>query len=245
MNGVYRIVLVLMFVLGLGTQVVLADDIALEIIKADFSLSIDGNLDDWPLESFGENNYVYLSKNGNRVDGGMIRDDEQFNAKVYLTYDPSYIYVGAYVVDKYIKGDHVRPDLWQDSTIELWFNTGDFGKPSDPAQTAQYENGDYQINLVPMSGGKWDADYCVFPIALHNSLNDPRIVEVQSSEWSNDGLQGYIVEAAIPLDRFQGFTNISSGSQMKLGISVVHKDKWNTWTHIWWKDVVYHLVVFQ
>lgn len=178
------------------------------------------------------------------VNAGAIADAAESSADVYILYDDEYVYLLANVVDDNVTGPYSGGgSLWQNSAVELWFSFS--GVPADPAQYAFYTAEDYQINLVPMTGGAFAPTAWVYPAAqdAHN-INNP--IEIAARLWESPELSGYVVEARVPKALFPGFSQVTAGGTFRFAVSLVHVDAATAaWEHIWTPGVEYVTIEVQ
>lgn len=210
-------------------------------IRAASKITIDAQTADWNLEKFPSEAIVTLDPSVSLVNAGNIASAEECSGKIYLQYDEGSLYVLGIITDNNVVGDHIGHDVWRNSCVELWFNLGDQTKPADPGKYAEYGEDDYQINLVPVVGGKVKGYYYVFPGDVKAAYNENNSIEVASA--LHEG--GYVVEARIPLNKFPGMDKLAAGSSFGFAVSLVHIDPDAGWCHMWTPGFAYGKVTLS
>lgn len=181
------------------------------LVYSSEALEVDANLDDWNLAAYPQPTFL-LDPEVSFVRGpGFKAEDHQ--ARVYLAYDEKYLYVGADVVDKTIRGSGTGNSIWNNTGIELWLNGGDINTPTAVSGGGAYESSDFQLNLAVMAGGKdTPAVWC-----FNHGVDDRVSVQLAVKRTSD----GYTLEAAIPKADFTGLDALTAGGEYAMAVSTV------------------------
>lgn len=220
-----------------GGSVLAADTGSWVVTRTASPIVIDGDTWDWLPAPQAT---VLLSPAFSLVNAGAIGSDKESSGQIYLKYDDEAVYVLGIIKDDNVVGDQAGSGIWQNTAIELWFNLGDQSLPANPADYANYQDEDYQINLTPMVGGEKKGYYYVFP-GTKAAYNDNDSIAVAAKLVPG----GYVIEAKIPKAKFPGFAGIKAGAQFGFAVSLVHISTTAGWSHMWTPAVEYAPVTVQ
>lgn len=182
------------------------------INQTNVPIRVDGHLNDWP-----EARMIYLGRRDQITLGNNFwKGEEDFNGRVFITYDEQYLYVAAIVqkagsvVDtvnlsalqknnNVVNASDLR-SLWNGDCLELFLSTR--SKLVSPSHLAK---GDYHIGLSPGADCKSPQMYC---FNRDETISGSRLVARKT-------LKGYLMEACIPLAYFQGL-DLGPGKSIRL-----------------------------
>lgn len=212
-----------------------------EVLPATGKVVVDGALSEWNFGAWANGPTVVISPEVSTARTAAIASDAANSAQVYLAYDAENLYVAAHVLDDNVTGDASGSGIWQNTALELWFNTGNLDVPATLEKGNDYEAGDYQFDLTPMSGGAQKAAYWVYP-GDQGSRNDGQTVQVAAQVHGD----GYDIEARIPLAAFEGWSALGRGTVIKFAASTVHIDKASGWDGLFSPGGFnYHTLTFE
>ncbi len=184
----------------------------LTINQTNVPIRVDGHLNDWP-----EARMIYLGLKDQVVLGkNFWKGEDDFNGRVFVTYDEQYLYVAAIVqkagsvVDtvnlsalqksnNVVNASDLR-SLWNGDCLELFFSTR-----SELVSPSHLAKGDYHIGLSPGADCKSPLMYC---FNRDETISGSRLVARKT-------LKGYLMEACIPLAYFQGL-DLGAGKPLRL-----------------------------
>lgn len=211
-------------VLVLSTQVALAgpdEGLIVAAITRD-RISIDGNLNEWKLNLFGEANKIVLTKANGFINSGSISNDADFSAVIYALYDDDDLYIGVEATDDATENSYTGGNNWQNDCIEIWIDgAGDDGTMTD---TGGQDPDNYQFN-VDVNG---------FPYIYRND-NAATLLALMETAATMQGTN-YTLEIRIPFDAIPEL-DLSSSRIMGFGASFVDSDN-GAWNHILWQGEV-------
>ena len=164
-------------------------------------IRVNGHLDDWPTTRMillGQPSQVIYGK-------AYWRGLEDFNGRIFLTYDSQYLYVGAVVLKSgKVVNSSDKPFLWNGDCLELFLSTGAVG-----AGRQRLGQGDYHIGLSPGTECK---DPQMFCFNKNKDIPGGRIV-------ARAVKTGYLLEASIPLSFFAGL-DLGPGKSAGLNLAL-------------------------
>ncbi len=170
--------------------------------EAASSIRVDGHLGDWP------STRMILLNDRSQVTSGKInwKNKEQFNGRVFITYDPEYLYLSA-VVKK--SGDVVNNNgklsLWDGDCVELFISAYTPGAGSKN----RISRGDYHIGFSPGTNCANPQMYC---FNKEKEIGGGRIIAKKTT-------QGYVLEACVPLTFFEGL-EIAPGKRTRFNLAI-------------------------
>ncbi|MFA5205095.1 MAG: sugar-binding protein, partial [Lentisphaeria bacterium] len=162
-------------------------------------ITVDGRLGDW--EPRGG---ITLDSRSCKVIEG---DGAGYSAEVRAAYDARTLYVAAVVRDPEVRGDFNGHNIYQNDGIELWFDIrGD-------SLFSMNQPDDYQIGLTFTTGlqrpGVW---------VWRNEKPAFLLAGIRSVTTKTP--DGYVIEAAIPLDAFEGLVLPADGQVVHFNVSL-------------------------
>jgi hypothetical protein len=187
-------------------------------------INIDGELEEWKLQLFSDDNKIFLTKKNGFINSGTIDNDNDFSAVVYALYNDDNLYISAEVTDDAIDKGNAGGNNWQNDCIEIWIDgANDAGTMTDRGGN---DPDNYQLN-VDVKGEPW---------VYRNNDAQNILKQIKSSAkvvGTNYTLEVLISFAAIPeLD-------IKSKGSIGFSISFVDSDK-GVWNHILWQGEIEH-----
>ena len=156
------------------------------------------------------------------VESGAIANSDDFSAEVYTLWDPQSLYLAAVVTDDHVVVQHEGADIWQDDSLEVWFDCR-----HDAVTHTLFQDDEYQLGFSPAGPDRTRA--------LAWAWRNPRAEAVTPSLRVASSLipGGYLIEAAVPWTALQG-CQPSVGGVLGFNISMVDKDADQLWTHVTW-----------
>jgi hypothetical protein len=192
--------------------------------QSDADIEIDGNLGEWKLELFTEEQKIVLTRKNGFINSGDIDDDDDFSAVVYALYDEDNLYLAAEVTDDATEDGFTGSNNWQNDCIEIWIDgAGDDGTMTDRGGN---DPDNYQFN-VDVNG---------FPYVYRND-NAAALLDEMESAASLKGTD-YILEVRIPFSAIPEL-DLDKNRIMGFSVSFVDSDK-GVWNHILWQGEVEH-----
>lgn len=162
-------------------------------------IRVDGHLGDWPstrMFRLDQPAQVTLGK-------AFWKGPDDFNGRIFLTYDDQYLYLSALVQKNgEVVGAVDADSLWNGDCLELFLSTH-----PDFTTRVQLSRGDYHIGFSPGSGCKSPRMYC---FNKNTSIDGGRIVARKT-------LKGYLMEACVPLSFLEG---LDLGPGKSIGFNV-------------------------
>jgi len=222
--SIYMVVIWAFCILALSTQVAFAgpDEGLIVASKTNDRINIDGDLNDWKLNLFGEENKIVLTKANGFINSGTIDDDDDFSAVIYALYDNDDLYIAAEVTDDATENGYTGGDNWQNDCMEMWIDgAGDDGTMTD---TGGQDPDNYQFN-VDVNG---------FPYIYRND-NAATLLALMETAATTQGTN-YILEIRIPFEAIPEL-DLSVSRIMGFGASFVDSDD-GVWNHILWEGEV-------
>ena len=209
-------------------------------IKTYTPITVNSTLDDWVRRLAGSNWTgqldlqkgqvtqwmrpvpIYVNTLTSRVESGTVKSPEDFSAIVYTLWDAQHFYVAAVVTDDEVVTQHVGADIWQDDTLELWFDCR-----HDAVTHTLSQEDEYQLGFSPASKGRAEA--------VAWAWRNPRADAVAAAMRVASALTptGYILEGSVPWAALKGCEPTIS-SMIGFNISMVDKDADQLWTHVAW-----------
>ena len=183
------------------------------IKRAKEPITVDGDLSDWKLSKFGNDQVAYLAKG---------------SAKFYLLYDDENLYFAAAVKDNSVVGNQRGVDIWRDDAVEFWLDAkGD----ADIFNNMPFNPGCYQIDFAPLTKDGGPGLY------VYRNINTKPVadaIKVASKISKGPEDSGYVIEAAIPIRSITGF-ELKEGGVLGVNFSLSDKDSENgDWEHTIW-----------
>lgn len=171
----------------------------LTIDQAGAPIRVDGHLGDWP------STRMFLLDQPAQVTLGKVfwKGPDDFNGRVFLTYDDQYLYLSALVQKSgEVVGAKDADSLWNGDCLELFLSTH-----PDFTTRNHLSRGDYHIGFSPGSGCKSPRMYC---FNKNTAIDGGRIVARKT-------LKGYLMEACVPLSFLEG---LDLGPGKSIGFNV-------------------------
>lgn len=165
---------------------------------------------------------MYLNTLTARVEAGSVSGPADFSAVVYALWDPTYLYLAAAVEDDELMTEHEGEDIWQDDTLEFWFDCR-----HDAVTHTLFQDDEYQIGVSPAGPQRNTPVGWVW--------RNPKTEVVRQALEVASALTpgGYLVEARVPWAVLQG-CRPAIGGMIGFNISAVDKDADQLWTHLTW-----------
>ncbi len=180
--------------------------------KAAGPITIDGDLSDWKLSKFGEDQAASLSKG---------------SAKFYLLYDDENLYFAADVKDDTVIGNQRGVDIWRDDAVEFWIDAkGD----ADIFNNMPFNLGCYQVDFAPLTKDGGPGLY------VYRNINTKPLADAikVASKITKGPDGGYVIEAAIPIRAVNGL-EMKDGKVLGANFSLSDKDTADgEWKHVIW-----------
>lgn len=178
-------------------------------------ISIDGDLGEW-----NKSEPAILSKDTCKVIEGTVKNDQDASAKIYSAFDDNYLFFAAEVADDSVLGPYSGHGIWQNDGIELWLDCR-----FDTLSSVPLED-DYQIALsfTTKEGRPGIEVYRNEKTAYINGASKV------ASKKSGDG---YVIEAAIPLDALLGITDKKNLPIIGFDVSLCDNDG-KSFSHMFW-----------
>jgi len=129
------------------------------------------------------------------------------------------------VLDDSVVGQEKGIDIWRDDCVEVWIDTSNI--PGE-LNNIPFNCACYQINLAPLTENK-----AVASVYAYRNFNTPPVTQGTrvSSKIVKDG---YIIEAAIPIESLYGL-DLNKATIIGFNVSLVDRDKIeDKWSHIIW-----------
>ena len=187
-------------------------------------VKIDGNLDEWKLHLFTDEQKIVLTKKTGFINSGGIDDDKDFSAVVYVMYDNENLYLAAEVTDDATEKGFAGGSNWQNDCIEIWIDgAGDDGTMTDRGGN---DPDNYQYN-IDVNGS---------PYIYRNNDAAKLLAEMEAAA----SLQGtnYKLETRIPFTAIPEL-DLSKSRVIGFSVSFVDSDK-GVWNHILWQGEIEH-----
>lgn len=209
-------------------------------VKTYTPIVVDGKLNDWVRRLEDTNWSAQLEiKKGNGIDwiraapihinaltahveAGAITNPEDLSAVIYTMWDEQHFYIAAVVNDDQVVSQHQGVDIWQDDTLEIWFDCR-----HDAVTHTLFQDDEYQLGFSPASKYRTQALAWVW----RNPNPDPVIAAATVASAAMP--TGYILEASVPWTALQG-AQPAIGGLMGFNLSIVDKDEDQRWTHLTW-----------
>jgi hypothetical protein len=165
-----------------------ASSIVLTVNDTSVPLSIDGHLKDWP-----ECRMINLDQPSQVVEGKFFwKGKDDFSGRLFVTYDSEYLYLAAIVTrNGSPKNSNDKLTLWNGDCLEVFLSTD-----PDTAAHQRLTKSDYHIGISP---GNDCRDPQIWCFNKNQAVPGARI-------HARNSKNGYILEAAIPLEFFSGLT---------------------------------------
>jgi len=194
--------------------------------RAKNKIKIDADLSDWSIENLPlEYKGVIGPQVYSHVNKGQIDSEGDCSAAFYVSFDDKFIYFAAHVLDDSVVGQEKGIDIWRDDCVEVWIDTSNI--PGE-LNNIPFNCACYQINLAPLTENK-----AVASVYAYRNFNTPPVTQGTrvSSKIVKDG---YIIEAAIPIESLYGL-DLSKATIIGFNVSLVDRDKIeDKWSHIIW-----------
>jgi len=170
----------------------------LTVDEAKAPIRVDGHLEDWPSARM-----VTFDKASQLVQGrGQWKGPQELSGKLFLTYDERHLYLAALVRKKdRVVNDKDLSSIWDGDGLELFFSTEAEGKGRSP--------GDYHLGFTPGTDCKDPRLYC---FNKDKEVRGARVI-------ARSTLEGYLLEASIPLDLFRGL-DLGPGRSARLDLAL-------------------------
>ncbi len=172
----------------LGVEAQQAQPTPLTINESQAPIRVDGHLNDWPsarMLVLDQSSQVVLGK-------AFWKGSDDFNGKVFITYDALYLYA-AVIVEK--KGPAVNSNeklsLWNGDCLEIFLSTG-----ANKGESAGLSSGDYHLGFSPGGDCKNPFMYC---FNKNKEIVGGRVIARTTKT-------GYLLEASVPLSFFAGLS---------------------------------------
>ena len=165
----------------------------LTIDETTVPIRVDGHLSDWPVTRM-----ILLNQKSQITYGKAYwKDDQDFNGRIFLTYDEQYLYISAIVQKKAKKvvNSNDKLSLSNGDCLELFLSTN-----SHFDQQSRLGRGDYHIAFSPGNDCKNPQMYC---LNKNSDIPGGRIN-------ARSTLKGYLMEICVPLAFFEGL-NLAQG----------------------------------
>ena len=186
-------------------------------------INIDGELEEWQLQLFSDDNKIVLTKKNGFINTGTIDNDNDFSAIVYALYDDDNLYLAAEVTDDAIDKGNAGGNNWQNDCIEIWIDgANDAGTMTDRGGN---DPDNYQLN-VDVKGEPW----------VYRNDDAQNILKQISASAKVVGTN-YTLEVLIPFAAIEEL-DLKKGS-IGFSISFVDSDK-SVWNHILWQGEIEH-----
>jgi len=158
---------------------------SIEAVYVSSAPHLDGNLNDWSADSYAVSKVVYGSD--------KWEDAADLSGDVMLTWDNSFLYIGAQVVDNHYVQNASGENIFLGDSLEILLDSN----VAADYYVAGLSADDFQLGISP---GKPDPGsnpqaYLWFPKSIAGNRSQ---VKISASSTSN----GYIVEAAVPWSVF-------------------------------------------
>ncbi len=223
MKKTIAIVLVIVLVMTVGAFAK-KKSTTLNIISG--GITIDGTTKDW--KACGIKPVMINTKEQVAVGGVYWQGAKIHSAKVYVAFSEDTLYVGAVVKNsKGAKNKHEGREIYQGTTIELFL-----GFDNSEQDREMYMETDYQIGISTGQYSKKTKKWKVKPSAFGFNVEEPiKGAKIKVKTTST----GYILEAAIPADFFEGW-DVNDGQEIgfEIGIDDVGKKGFLRKTQMTW-----------
>lgn len=197
---------------------VMAADDLIVAPQTSASVNIDGDLGEWKLQLFSEDQKIVLTVDNGFINSGAIDGDDDFSAVIYAMYDNDNLYLAAEVTDDATDNAQTGGSNWQNDCIEIWIDgAGDDGTMTD---TGGHDPDNYQFN-VDVNG---------FPY-IYRTDDAAALLALMETAATTQGTN-YILEVRIPFEAIPEL-DLNASRIMGLGISFVDSDN-GVWNHILW-----------
>ncbi|MBU0630453.1 MAG: hypothetical protein KKC80_05990 [Candidatus Margulisbacteria bacterium] len=176
--------------------------------QAKCPLTIDGNLNDW------DKTYPIVMKDASFFKEGLDwGGPEDLSGSIFLMWDDQNLYLAAEVTDRQpLVNKRVNQDVWNGDAIEMVLGT----ESADPKRNS-FGKGDYQFGLSSGDGKTTKPQ-----IWNWQRRRSPRGGEISVSKASK--LNGYVLEAKIPLDFFTNGFKPAAGRKVDFDIALDDAD---------------------
>jgi hypothetical protein len=208
-------------VLVLSTQVALAGPSGGLIIapKTYDSINIDGNLNEWKLNLFVEENKIVLTRDNGFINSGSIDNDDDFSSVTYALYDDDDLYIAVEVTDDATENSYIEGNNWQNDCIEIWIDgAGDDGTMTD---TGGNDPDNYQFN-VDVNGAPY----------IYRNNDASNLLALMETAATMQGTN-YTLEIRIPFEAIPEL-DLDANRIMGFSVSFVDSDD-GVWNHILWQ----------
>jgi hypothetical protein len=187
-------------------------------------ITIDGDLKEWQLQFFTDEQKIVLTKKNGFINSGSIDNDGDFSAVIYALYDEDNLYISAEVTDDAIDKANAGGNNWQNDCIEIWIDgANDAGTMTDRGGN---DPDNYQLN-VDVKGEPW----------VYRNNDAQNILKQIESKALVKGTN-YSLEVKIPFPAIPELDLKTKGS-IGFSVSFVDSDK-SVWNHILWQGEVEH-----
>jgi len=177
-----------------------------DLIAHHETVNVDGDLDDWNLNAYREDQFGILDSSNIQFYpgiGSMKSDgDEDLSAKVYAAWDDDYIYIAAVVKDDSVERDGDNP--YQNDGLTLWIDGAHDGGPSIEG-APDIDSAQIELN----SDGF---------VAVYRALDIAGITEKVICA-GKDTATGYVVEAAVSYDILDALENLKPKLDSVIGLA--------------------------
>lgn len=219
-------IVVSVLVLALSIQVAFAgpEEGLIVAPQTDANIKIDGELGEWKLELFTDEQKITLTRKNGFINAGTIDDDKDFSTIVYALYDKDNLYLAAEVNDDANEKAFGGNNNWQNDCIEIWIDgAGDDGTMTDRGGN---DPDNYQFN-VDVNGLPW----------VYRNDDAQKLLSEMESAAASQGTN-YTLEVKIPFSAIPEL-DLKKSRIMGFSISFVDSDK-GVWNHILWQGEVEH-----
>jgi hypothetical protein len=147
--------------------------------------TLDGNLNDWSAAKYAVSKVVYGAD--------KWEDAADASGNVMLTWDETYLYIGAQVVDNHYVQNASGENIFLGDSLEILMDSN----VAADYYVAGLSADDYQLGISPgnPSPGLNTAAYLWFPKSIAGGRSQVKVSASSSSD-------GYVVEAAVPWSVF-------------------------------------------
>jgi hypothetical protein len=177
-----------------------------DLVAHQETVNVDGDLDDWNLNTYSEDQYGVLDSSNIQFYpgiGSMKSDgDKDLSAKVYAAWDDDYIYIAAVVRDDSVERDGANP--YENDGLTLWIDGAHDGGLSIEG-TPDIDSAQIELN----SDGF---------VAVYRALDTAGIAGKVICA-GKDTATGYVVEAAIPYDILDALEDLEPKLDSVIGLA--------------------------
>lgn len=173
----------------------------LTIDQTNVPIRVDGHLNDWPevrMIPLGQKSQITMGEN-------FWKGEDDFNGRVFLTYDAQFLYIAA-IVQKSgrVVNSNDKLSLWNGDCVELFLSTRP--NPSGPPRLTR---GDYHVGFSPGLDCKNPQMFC---FNKNQTIQGGRVIARKT-------LKGYLMEACVPLAFFEGL-DLGPGKTAMLDVAL-------------------------